>query len=302
MLTDGEFTEVLVLQVGEDLGLLGVGGVLKLELSDVGLAVLLSGVAEVHGLFDLVEDGGEVVVEVVDGTLELSVLGIELINTLFEVLLVGLLTEGEVVEGVDDGVTEVVKGFNDGSEGVLVGEVLVGGEAHEGLDHGGELSTFADLGLDLLERVLELLDLHEAWVREGLEEGEGLINGGGGTVQFLNLGFVGFMLLLANQGVLGEGLTVLVSVLLQLTETVLELVSAGDEEVGNGVLSAVDVDLGVLDVLLEADDLAVVLGSALSEVEFQLLEFLVQVADQLFNSLFELGNGALSHGVELHHV
>jgi len=145
LLRDGKFTEVLVLQVGEDLGLLGIGGVLKLKLSDVGLSVRLSGVAEIDGFLDLVNNGGEVVVEVVDGTLELRVLSIELINTLFEVLLVSLLTEGEVIEGVDDGITEVVKGFNDTSKGVLIGEVLVGGEAHEGLDHGGELATFADL-------------------------------------------------------------------------------------------------------------------------------------------------------------
>lgn len=73
------------------------------------------------------------------------------------------------------------------------------------------------------------------------------------------------------------------------------MVSAGDKEVSNGVLSAVDVDFGVLDVLLKGDDVAVVLGSSLTEVEFQLFEFFVQVADQLFNSLFKLGNGTLSH-------
>jgi len=74
-------------------------------------------------------------------------------------------------------------------------------------------------------------------------------------------------------------LTVLISVLLELSKSVLELVSAGNEQVSDGVLSAVNIDLGVLDVLFEGDDVAVVLGRALSEVELELFKFLVQVAD-----------------------
>jgi len=151
LLTDGEFTEVLVLQVGEDLGFLGVGVVLELKLGLVVLAVLITSVAELDGLFDLIVDGGQVVVEVVDGTLELSVFGVELVNTFFEVLLVLLFSEGEVVQAIDDGVSEVVKGLNDLSEGVLISEVLAGSQADECLDHGGELTALADLLLDLLE-------------------------------------------------------------------------------------------------------------------------------------------------------
>jgi len=109
--------------------------------------------------------------------------------------------------------------------------------------------------------------LNEGGVGEGVKKGEGLIDRSGGSVELFNLEFVGFVFLLANEGVLGEGLTVLIGVLLELSESVLELVSAGHQQVSNGVLSAVNVDLGILDVLLEADNVTVVLGSALSEVE-----------------------------------
>jgi hypothetical protein len=51
LLGDGDFSEVLVLQVGVDLGLLGVLVVLEFELGDEGLSVLIA----------LGEEGGEVI-------------------------------------------------------------------------------------------------------------------------------------------------------------------------------------------------------------------------------------------------
>jgi hypothetical protein len=85
---------------------------------------------------ELTCNGSQVGVEVVDLALELGVLVLKLVNVGFEVFLVLLLSEGEAVKAVNNFVSEIVKGFDDGAEGVLVSEVLVGGEADEGLDHG----------------------------------------------------------------------------------------------------------------------------------------------------------------------
>lgn len=54
MLSDGQLTEILVLEVSVDFGLLSVVGVLELQLSIKLLLVLVPGVSEVDGILDLV--------------------------------------------------------------------------------------------------------------------------------------------------------------------------------------------------------------------------------------------------------
>jgi hypothetical protein len=54
LLTDGEFSEVLVLEVSVDLGFLSEGGVLELKLLLVDVEVLLALVGEAGELLDLV--------------------------------------------------------------------------------------------------------------------------------------------------------------------------------------------------------------------------------------------------------
>lgn len=84
------------------------------------------------------------------------------------VLLVLSFLSSQVVDGVNNGVSELVQGIDDLSEDILVGEVLVGGQGDQSLDHGGHSGARADLGLDVLEGVLEALDLEEGRVGEGL--------------------------------------------------------------------------------------------------------------------------------------
>lgn len=61
-------------------------------------------------------------------SLELGVFGFELVDVFFVVFLGFLFAEGEVIEGVHDFGSKFVQGINDLSEGVLIGEVLVGGK------------------------------------------------------------------------------------------------------------------------------------------------------------------------------
>lgn len=51
----------------------------------------------------------------------------------------------EVVLGINNLVSEFIKSVNDLLNDILVGEVLVAGKGNEGLDHWGELTTFADV-------------------------------------------------------------------------------------------------------------------------------------------------------------
>lgn len=70
----------------------------------------------------------------------------------------------EIVLGINNLVSEFVKGINDLLNDILVWEVLVAGKGNKGLDHWGEFTTLADVWFDLLKWVLELLDLEHRWV------------------------------------------------------------------------------------------------------------------------------------------
>lgn len=100
---------------------------------------------------ELIIDGCEVNVDVVDLSLEFSEFEVELFNSLFIVGLVLCFLSSEVVKGIDDCVSEFVECVNDLLDDVLVGEVLVGGETDECLDHGCHLASLGDLSFDVLE-------------------------------------------------------------------------------------------------------------------------------------------------------
>lgn len=251
MFGNGDFSEVFVLEVGVDLSLLSVLVVLKFELSAEGLSVLIALGFEGSEVIDLLLNGGEVLVGVVDGALEVSILGVKLIDTLFVLLLLVLLAGSGVIEGINNGASEFVEFSNDLSEGTLIGEVLLGGKGDKGLDESGVLSVGLDLSLDLLEGDVEFLDLNKGWVAEVGKEGKGIIDSSGGTVELRDEVFEFFVLLVTEEGGLINSLAVLSLVLLELTNLVLKLGSAGLKEVFDGIISALDIDLSILNVLLQ---------------------------------------------------
>lgn len=110
------------------------------------------------------------------------------------------------------------------------------------------------------------------------------------------------MLLFSDEGVFSEGLSVLGLVFLDVLDLGSELLSSGDQEVGDDVVSSVDIDFGILDVLVEFDDETVVLVGSGLEVEFQLFKGVVKVANEFLNCFQELLDGALCHRVELNQV
>lgn len=75
------------------------------------------------------------------------------------------------------------------------------------------------------------------------------------------------MLLLSEEGILLEGLSVLFLVVSDVFDLGLELASSGNEEVVDNVVGSIDGDRGILDVLFEGDHKGVVIvGSDLEIV------------------------------------
>lgn len=72
---------------------------------------------------------------------------------------------GQIIDAVNNFVSEIVKGSNDLFNDVLAGEVLVTGKWDQSLDHGSESTSAVNFSFNLLEGVLEFLDLHQWWVR-----------------------------------------------------------------------------------------------------------------------------------------
>lgn len=58
---------------------------------------------------------------------------------------------GQFVDSINNLVSEFVQGVNDGLEDVLVGEVLVGSQTDQSLDHWCHLGSWLNLGGDVFE-------------------------------------------------------------------------------------------------------------------------------------------------------
>lgn len=90
-------------------------------------------------LVNLLLSGGQVNINLVDLALELSILVIQLVESLTEFLNLFGLVGGGSVDGVNDCVSEFVQAVNNLLDNALVGEVLFSSQVDEGLDHGGVL-------------------------------------------------------------------------------------------------------------------------------------------------------------------
>jgi hypothetical protein len=125
LFSDSGFSQILVLQVGVDLSFLGILCVLKFQLSGVLSSVSNSLILEFGGLVDFILSGNDINVDLVDGSLEISVLSIQLFDSLFEVGDVLSFQSGQVVQSVNDLNSEFVQGVHNLSDDSLVAEVLV---------------------------------------------------------------------------------------------------------------------------------------------------------------------------------
>jgi hypothetical protein len=86
------------------------------------------------------------------------------------------------IDGVNDGISEIIESTNNLSNDSLVREVLVGCQCNESLDHWGHSRSGFDLAFDVLQGVLESLDLEKGWVGECFKEGKGIIDSRSGIV------------------------------------------------------------------------------------------------------------------------
>lgn len=149
--------------------------------------------------------------------------------------------------------------------------------------------------------MVELLDLSKGRVGQSGDQSEGFINSGGGLVVFGNQSFEFLVLLLSNEVSLSEGLSVLNLVLLQVLNLLLKLSSSGLQQVVDGILGSVDVNDGILDVLLEGDNEGVVFVGSDTELEFELVKLIVHFLDHFLDGTNEVLEDTSGKGVELNH-
>lgn len=93
------------------------------------------------------------------------------------------------------------------------------------------------------------------------------------------------MLLLTDKSLLLDDLAVVVLVLVDLTNVLLDLGAAGQQQVVDHVVHAGNVLFSVTDVLFKGDNSAVVLVGAALEVNVQDLETVVEVLDELLDGV-----------------
>lgn len=83
------------------------------------------------------------------------------------------------------------------------------------------------------------------------------------------------MLLLPNQGSFSQSLSVLLLVALKLGDSGFQLRSSGLEQVLQDIVSSLDIDNSVLDILGESHNLGIVLVGSHIEVEIQLVQLVI---------------------------
>jgi hypothetical protein len=110
------------------------------------------------------------------------------------------------------------------------------------------------------------------------------------------------MLLFSNENGLLEVLSVLSLQFHQIGDFLPQLSSSGEQQVLEEVISSVNVDGSVLDVLFQLGDHGIMLTCSLVEVKLQLFQANLEVVKQFFNSLKELLDWSRGHGVELDEV
>lgn len=145
-----------------------------------------------------------------------------------------------------------------------------------------------EVALDFQEVSLDSLDLDEGGVGELGEESEALVDGAEGTVVFGNSFLEDLMLLLANEGFVVEGLSVLVDVASQLSQRVGESIPGGEEHIVDQVVGVEDISVGILDFLSQSSHVSVVVVSSSVELVDQLRKLSLQIPDQLLHGLNQL--------------
>jgi hypothetical protein len=112
------------------------------------------------GLVDFVLSGNQIDGHVDDLSLELSIFGVQLVDSLLEVSDCLGFRCSEFIQSIDDLISEFVQSVHDLSNDSLITEVLVRGQRDQSLDHRGHSVLGIEFPFDLFQRVLELLDLH----------------------------------------------------------------------------------------------------------------------------------------------
>jgi hypothetical protein len=192
-----------------------------------------------------------------------------LLNFLLEINNSLVLVGGQLVDGVNHFVSEILEHIHDFLDEALVGEVLGAGKGEQGSEHGAGLDSVPHLLLlHLLHVGGELLKLDQRRVGKRVQEVEGLVNGVSSIVVLTKLALEGLVVLLSEEGLLGKSLPVVGDVVLEVVDLGLDLVSPGNEQAVDQIFGSGNVSLGALDVELERNEEGVVLIGSLVKVKF----------------------------------
>jgi hypothetical protein len=159
LLTNCELPKVLISKILVDVGFLGVEFVLEFKLGSEHLSVSISLGNEGGQFLDFILDSGQIDGYGCNGSLEFGMLGVQGINSLLMGNDILSFSGTQIIQGVNDGVSELIQLGDDFSEHFLVGEVLGSGQSDQSLDQGGVLAMGSDSGLNLPETVVEFFHL-----------------------------------------------------------------------------------------------------------------------------------------------
>lgn len=136
--------------------------------------------------------------------------------------------------------------------------------------------NFHEIGLDSL-------DLDERGVGELGEQAETLVDGTKGTVMLSYPILEDLVLLLANCGFVVEGLPVLVNVTSQLSQSVGQSISGGEENIVNQIVCVENISISILNLLSQSGHVSVVVVSSPVELMDQLGKLSLQISNQFLH-------------------
>jgi hypothetical protein len=156
-----------------------------------------------------------------------------------------------------------------------------------------------EVAVELLEVGLDSLDLGQGGVAQLGDKAEAFVDGSEGLIVLVDLGFEDLVLLVSDVGLVGEGFPVLVDVGSQLSQGVGQSVPGGEENVVDHVVSVEDVSVGILDLLGQPSDVAVVVVGSSVEIVDQLAQLILEISNQFLDGLDQLLEVALGLQVQL---
>lgn len=96
-----------------------------------------------------------------------------------------------------------------------------------------------------------------------------------------------------------NSLTVFFNIVLDLSDVLLNLGSSWVKEIFNEIITTLDVDFSITNLLVKGENLGVVFSGSSSEINLEFIKGIIQVINQVFKGFNQFLNWSLNHVVEL---